>query len=106
MELKEAQHLRESQLKAREEQLGKADYNNQAKCYGGIGAAVEQSDSYATKGCDRVVTPQRPPLLFELLFKAEKSGIENARNQHALEILQRHPEFEELIELLRLVPIF
>jgi hypothetical protein len=91
MELKEAQHVREAQLKAREEKL----YNQ---------GAVGKESTPTQAGCDRVMA-ERPSLLFELLHKAERSSIEAARNKRAVEILQKHPEFEELLELLRLVPL-
>jgi hypothetical protein len=46
------------------------------------------------------------PLIWRLRREASSYGEQYERKRRAVEILERHPEFEELIELLRLVPIY
>lgn len=55
--------------------------------------------------------PQRPsrsdePLTDRLRFESMKLEEEYVRKQRAVDILERHPEFAELMELLRLVPLY
>lgn len=48
----------------------------------------------------------REPLMWRLQREASNLGDEAARKRRAIELLTLHPEFEELLELLRLVPNF
>jgi hypothetical protein len=46
------------------------------------------------------------PLIYRLRRDACGLGEQAARQRRAVEILERHPEFEEFIELLKLIPLY
>jgi hypothetical protein len=71
-------------------------------------AATTKVPYPTTAGCDiaQDCVANAEPLIYRLMRNMNASEHEARKQRRAVEILERHPEFEELIELLRLVPIW
>jgi hypothetical protein len=86
--------------KMKAEQSGKVPYPTDAP----------QSTAGCCRGDDNMGSvlgqAQEEPLIWRLRREAMSYGEQTEKKNRAVEILERHPEFEELIELLRLVPIY
>lgn len=62
--------------------------------------------AYGAFGIAEDCAAKTEPLIYRLMRNMNSSEHEARKQRRAVEILERHPEFEELIELLRLVPIY
>lgn len=75
----------------------------QAQTTSPVGCTGDQNLCDQNLCCEKAVAE---PLIWSLRRQAVLAGNDAARKNRAIEILERHPEFEELIELLRIVPIW
>jgi hypothetical protein len=71
-------------------------------------ASPNPRDVETSGACGQAEAPREihEPLLWRLQREANSYGDRAARKQRAVELLQMHPEFEDLIELLRIVNIY
>ena len=76
---------------------------NPVDAYNLKAAQAEAKMAYSSRyenGC--LAQACAPSLLYQLRERKNKSEQEQQRTARAIDILERHPEFEELIELLKL----
>lgn len=70
------------------------------------GLSPQGQAPYGALGIAEDCTANAEPLIYRLMRNMNSSEHEARKQRRAVEILERHPEFEELLELLRLVPIW
>ena len=77
---------------------------NPVEAYNLKAAQAEQkmANSSRYENTCTVAQAYAPSLLYQLRERKHKSEQEQQRTARAIDILERHPEFEELIELLKL----
>lgn len=94
---------REQQKQRQDQQMGKSAQGQQLHSH------LHPCDSPAGNDC-QAATPyqgeQRESLLRRLQREALSYGDQAAVKYRAIELLQMHPEFEDLLELLRIVNIY
>lgn len=73
----------------------------QAETKAQFSGGLKSAPSYPSDsvGCEAL----QKPLIYQLHRQARAGHLEADRTQRALAILEKHPEFEELIELLKIV---
>lgn len=86
-------------------------YNAGQAAAGQASPQPQADNDHVLKGCEQFATTAAkepwPPLRIQQLFNEGQSYQEQAnRKMRAVELLAKHPEFEDLLELLRLVPIY
>lgn len=69
-----------------------------------VGKAVE-AFAQAQKECGSAEPVRYRPLLESFRHSAAVNQERAARNFRAVELLEKHPEFDDLIELLSIVPV-
>lgn len=78
-------------------------YSEEANLKASQEKAMLGATGQATRPVDCCGKAESEPLIWRLRREESMSSVHTARQRRAIDILERHPEFEELLELVRIV---